>query len=94
MNLIVHGYRGLAPGPIGLTVTTLVDRLVMRIADRGHPFDPRSAPAPDLAARADERAIGGLGCHLVRRLIDRIEYESTADGENRLTLVKLLAGKQ
>jgi serine/threonine-protein kinase RsbW len=92
-NVIVHGYRGLPPGPIALTVTPHPDRLVIRIVDRGHPFDPRSAPAPDLGARVEERPIGGLGCHLVRSMVDSIDYESAAHGGNRLTLVKLTDGK-
>ncbi|HEX6136269.1 MAG TPA: ATP-binding protein [Casimicrobiaceae bacterium] len=91
-NVIVHGYRGLQPGPIALTVTPHPDRLVIRIVDRGYPFDPRSAPAPDLCASVEERPIGGLGCHLVRSVMDGIDYETTVDGGNRLTLVKLTDG--
>jgi serine/threonine-protein kinase RsbW len=92
-NLIVHGYRGLAPGPIGLTVTPLADRLVIRVTDRGRPFDPRRAPPPDVTLSAEQRPIGGLGCHLVRSVMDDIEYETTPAGENRLTMVKLTDGR-
>ena len=90
MNLIVHGYRGMPTGPITLAIIPGANRMVIRISDRGHPFDPRNAPGPDLHAPLEERRIGGLGCHLVRSVIDRIEYESSAGGGNRLTMVKLI----
>jgi anti-sigma regulatory factor (Ser/Thr protein kinase) len=57
------------------------------ITDRSPPFDPADAPVPDLDLPAEQRRIGGLGWHLVKHMIDRIEYRSE-DGINRLTLVK------
>ena len=39
---------------------------------------------------AEERPIGGLGIHLVRQLMDSINYERT-NGHNVLTLRKKLA---
>ena len=58
-------------------------------ADRGRPFDPRSAPAPDLFAPLSDRHLGGLGIHLVRRLMLDLEYRR--DGEwNRITMRRRL----
>lgn len=87
-NLITHGYRGLAPGPIALSVEAQPDRMLIVIADRGHSFDLRAAPPPDLDAPLEARPTGGLGCHLVRSVVDDIEYRSGPGGENRLTLVR------
>jgi anti-sigma regulatory factor (Ser/Thr protein kinase) len=47
-------------------------------------------PAPDLAAGWEERDAGGLGWHLVRRLMDEVRHEAPPDGGNRLTLIKHL----
>lgn len=93
-NLIAHGYRGLAPGPIALSVEAQPDRVVIRIADRGHRFDLREAPPPDLLAPLEARPTGGLGCHLVRSVVDDIDYRSEPCGENRLTLVRRVAAKR
>jgi serine/threonine-protein kinase RsbW len=88
-NIVVHGYRGLPPGPVALEVAVLADRIVIRIFDRGRAFDPRNAQVPDVHAPLEERDVGGLGCHLVRSVMDDIDYASTADGGNCLTLTKL-----
>jgi anti-sigma regulatory factor (Ser/Thr protein kinase) len=61
---------------------------MVTITDRGRPFSPAQAPSPDLEADWQSRAQGGLGWHLIRRVVDEIDYASGAGGENRLTLVK------
>lgn len=60
------------------------------VVDDGAAFDPLDAPAPDLAATLEERAVGGLGIHLARTLTDGIGYERSG-GRNRLSFVKRLA---
>ena len=86
-NIVVHGYEGLTPGPIGLSFAVSGDEIVITITDQAPPFDPKDAPIPDLDAPASERRPGGLGWYLIRELVDRIEYEPLKSG-NRLTLVK------
>jgi serine/threonine-protein kinase RsbW len=87
MNLVEHGYAGRAPGPIALTVDAGPERVVVTVEDHAPPFDPAGAPQPDLEPSCEDRKIGGLGWHLVHHLMDEVRYES-ADGVNRLTLVK------
>jgi serine/threonine-protein kinase RsbW len=87
-NIIVHGYAGREPGSIGLAFEGNAERLMVTITDRGRPFSPAQAPSPDLEADWQSRAQGGLGWHLIRRVVDEIDYASGAGGENRLTLVK------
>ncbi|HEX9149578.1 MAG TPA: ATP-binding protein [Thermoanaerobaculia bacterium] len=87
-NIVVHGYEGLAPGPIGLSFAVSGDEIVITITDQAPPFNPKDAPIPDLDAPASERRPGGLGWYLIRELVDRIEYEPGRGRGNRLTLVK------
>lgn len=89
VNLVRHAYAG-QPGPISIDFGREADRAIVVIADRAPPFDPARSPVPDLDKPAEERRIGGLGWHLVKHMIDHIEYRSDADGTNRLTLVKHL----
>lgn len=87
INLMRHGYRD-QPGPIRVSFHRNEDSYTVRIHDRARPFDPSQAPAPDLTSDADARPIGGLGWHLVKRTIDRLDYESDPERGNLLTLMK------
>jgi anti-sigma regulatory factor (Ser/Thr protein kinase) len=61
------------------------------IEDDGEPFDPRDAPAPDLALPLADRPVGGLGLFLVRKLMDDVEYRRSG-GKNCVTLRRRLSG--
>jgi anti-sigma regulatory factor (Ser/Thr protein kinase) len=66
------------------------ERLKLTLTDDGPPFDPFSQAAPDTTLSIEDRPIGGLGIHLVRKLMDEISYERR-DGHNVVVLVKRLA---
>ena len=89
-NVIVHGYRRRRPGDLQVEVGGGADEIRVVITDRGRPFDPSDAPPPDLDAGWRERRIGGLGQHLIRQMVDRVEYSSDPRDGNVLTLVKRL----
>ena len=64
------------------------ESLTIEITDDGRPFDPlQDAPLPDTAGELGDRHIGGLGIHLVRTMMDELEYRRE-EGKNRLILVK------
>jgi serine/threonine-protein kinase RsbW len=46
--------------------------VTLTVEDDGPPFDPLAYPQPDLDAELGERLAGGLGIHLVRRLMDDV----------------------
>ena len=54
------------------------------VSDDGQPFDPLSQPAPDIRAAVADRKVGGLGIHLLRSLMQSVEYRRT-NGRNVLT---------
>ena len=58
--------------------------------DQGIPYDPLSAPVPDITLSAKERKLGGLGVHITKHLMDDAVYEYK-DGRNILRLRKDLA---
>jgi len=87
-NLIVHGYRNRPAGPIEVVAHDEADRVTLVIHDRSPPFDPKNAPAPDLISDAEHRRIGGLGWHLVKKMVDEIRYVPGTPSGNVLTLVK------
>lgn len=87
-NVIMHGYRDREPGPLAVAISREERRVVVTITDRGIAFDMADAPAPTLDAPAEERAIGGLGWHLIRNVMDEIHQQHDASSGNTLTLIK------
>jgi serine/threonine-protein kinase RsbW len=86
-NVVEHAYGG-AGGPIRVSFEADGELVRVVISDRGAAFDPLSLPSADVDSGWQERRIGGLGWHLIRRSVDEINYEPDPSGGNRLTLVK------
>jgi serine/threonine-protein kinase RsbW len=86
-NIIVHGYRG-TPGTIELTAELIDDDIVMTLEDRAPTFDPLTVPSPDLSISPLQRKPGGMGIHLMRLAMDRIEHRARPGGGNILTLTR------
>ncbi|WP_320172730.1 ATP-binding protein [Maridesulfovibrio sp.] len=61
--------------------------LTIWIEDDGKEFNPLDAPEPDVGCKCEERKVGGLGIHFMRKMMDSIEY-AWKDGRNKLTLTK------
>jgi serine/threonine-protein kinase RsbW len=90
-NLVQHAEVGTFPGPTRVIVRRSGMDAIIVVEDRGRPFDPTDAPAPDLDSDWEDRRIGGLGWFLVRQMVDELLYDSTTDTDgslNRLTLIK------
>ena len=62
------------------------------IIDNGIPFDPLAQPEPDLTLPLEERKIGGLGVHIIRTVMNHLNYHR-ADGRNHLKMVLRLSGE-
>lgn len=87
VNVISYAYSEGQEGDISIVAQANSKRLQFIITDSGIPFDPTEASQVDITLPAEERRIGGLGIHLVRELMDSINYERE-NGKNILTLVK------
>ena len=89
-NVIGYAYPKGMRGHVEVTADVTDDVLTLVIKDHGTPFDPTQYKEIDVDAGLDERAIGGLGIHLINSIMDTVAYERTVDGYNRLTLTKKL----
>ena len=76
---------------IDISLVTDEESLTIEVVDDGRPFDPlNDAPKPDVNAELEDRNIGGLGIHLVSKMMDDVRYRRE-EGKNHLTLVTSLA---
>ncbi|MBI4771062.1 MAG: ATP-binding protein [Chloroflexi bacterium] len=93
-NIILHGYGGEEHGRIEITCRPEPGRLTITLEDQAPSFDPTAIPPPDLAAPIEQLAVGGLGIHLIRQMMDEVHFQPGPGGTpdhtapNRLILVK------
>ena len=86
-NIIRHGYPAGEVHDIVLTMSRDAGGVIVQVEDEGRPFNPLDAPPVDLDAPIEGRPIGGLGIHLIRSLMDAVEYRRE-DGRNVLVMRK------
>lgn len=73
---------------ISVALRRVDDELILSLTDHDADFhDPRAAQPPSLEAPLEDREIGGLGIHLVTRMVDKIDYDYH-DRESRITVIK------
>ena len=88
-NVIQYAYPEGTDGIVDIEAQLGSDCLSFIISDTGKPFDPTAKDEVDITAGVEERPIGGLGIHLVRRIMDSVRYERR-DGKNILTITKTI----
>ena len=86
-NVVQHGYAGMNPGSIMLDLTVKDGEVEVRLTDFGHPFEPSSAPMPDITVPLEERPLGGFGLFLIYQTMDEVDYV-TGEAGNTLILRK------
>jgi sigma-B regulation protein RsbU (phosphoserine phosphatase) len=84
-----YAYPADSKGMVLVEAMANEERLKFVFTDNGQPFDPTTRYEVDTSQPIEERPIGGLGIHLIRRYMDSINYERV-DGKNILTLRKFL----
>lgn len=64
--------------------------VVLTIVDNGvEKFDVNNVRKPDFDTSLEEKIIGGLGIHLIKEMMDKIEYEYV-DNKSIITVFKSL----
>lgn len=89
-NTIRHGYGGPCCQPIFVNVVCSIDAETQRrrfecvIRDMGKQVDPDTIKGRNL----DEIRPGGLGVHIIRSVMDEVEYSCPTEGGMKLKMVK------
>ncbi len=89
-NIIQHGYNGKEEYPITIRFTLDKHDLRIQVKDGAPEFNPLELPEPeDIGKPLEERNIGGLGIHLVKKFTDNFSYRRS-NNKNIITLIKSL----
>lgn len=96
-NIISYGFHDGRRHKISASMTFETDmadgdRLAAEIIDDGIAFDPLSCAAPDLDQPLEDRAIGGLGIHFIRSVMDDVAYHRS-QGRNHFKMIKKVPAK-
>ncbi len=84
LNILNYAYHN-REGRVRLRCLEDGDRFVIEVTDWGVPFDATAQPAPDVNKPLEERPVGGLGIHLIKKMSDEMRY-TREDGQNILRL--------
>ena len=85
-NVIRHCYKNCPDERIDVVLTFRSDALVITIDDYGEFVDPAQMRGREL----EDLRPGGLGLHLMRTVMDEVDYQKNQWGGTTLTLIKRL----
>ena len=90
-NIISYGYSDNREHEILIHIRIKPGEVIVELKDDARAFNPLTAPQTDVTKPLDQRTVGGLGIHLMRNLMDKIEYLRLEDG-NLLIMKKNIVG--
>lgn len=86
-NIIFYGYNDTNEHEINILLSYHDKTVQIQIEDDGKEFNPLLYIEPDTGLALDDRKIGGLGIHFVRKIMDDITY-TRSDNKNIVTMKK------
>ncbi len=93
-NIIKHAYQYAPDKEINIAIVRNNGTFEVKIKDNGKNFNPDALKRPDLQRNLTHHRRGGLGVYLMRKLMDKVEYNFEAGHSNEVSLVKYLSKKQ
>ncbi|MCB0280945.1 MAG: ATP-binding protein [Calditrichae bacterium] len=93
-NVIKHAHKFNARRMIDLAVIYDKSQIEIIITDKGKGFDPRKLQKPDLSKYIHEAKMGGLGIHLMKTLMDEVNYTFNPGVKNQVSMVKYINHQQ
>ena len=89
-NIISYGFDDESEHQIKFSLAKDKEILVVQVEDDGKPFNPLEVASPEISGDIDDVNIGGLGIHLIRKMMDDVVYQRIG-GKNKLVLKKCVA---
>jgi sigma-B regulation protein RsbU (phosphoserine phosphatase) len=88
-NVVSYAYEDETEHEIHVHIELGENRVTATIRDDGRPFNPFGSMNPDTSESLEEREVGGLGIHLVEKIMDEVDYHRRIN-ENVVTVVKYI----
>lgn len=85
VNSVQHGGCAGMDGAAEVELVRVPGGVELRYGDGGAEFDPSAVAAPDVSAPLEDRALGGMGLHLIRQIVRDFEYHRVG-GWNRMRM--------
>lgn len=89
-NIITYGFSDSESHDITVSLSCSKSEVTIQIIDDGQQFDPLSYTPEGVEDELEDRPIGGLGIHLVKTMMDEIQYERI-NNENKTTIIKYIS---
>jgi anti-sigma regulatory factor (Ser/Thr protein kinase) len=86
-NVVAYAYDDAQEHWIAVRFLTGSGQARVEVEDDGRAFNPLTLPRVDAHAPLEQRAVGGLGVHMIRQLMDSVEYRR-AEGRNILSMTR------
>lgn len=80
-NIVKYGFEDGKKHVIDIRMELYEDEVGVEVSDDGIPFNPLERSAPEIDMPLEDREIGGLGIHIVRKLMHDLNYKRV-DGRN------------
>lgn len=77
-NVIEHAYHGAPDRTIEVRIEDQGPEFRVDVVDTGNMVDPRAMPQVNLERYVSERRTGGLGVHLMEKIMDSVTFRRTA----------------
>jgi serine/threonine-protein kinase RsbW len=87
-NVIKHAYKYSRDRMLDIAVSLDQEKIEISIMDKGAGFNPDNLPIPDLEKYMRNAKVGGLGIHLMRTLMDEVNFSINPGKKNQVSLVK------
>ncbi len=89
-NIIRHSYKERPDGEIILSCALAEDKLTVSIRDFGEKFDAAKIEPPD----PEKVRVGGLGIHMIRSVMDEVEYDCSHEVGTEIHMTKYVRPKE
>jgi serine/threonine-protein kinase RsbW len=86
-NLIHYSINFDKKQKITINIENKKNKFVVTIQDKGKPFDPLSVKSPDMEKYFKEFKHGGLGIHIIKKIVDNIEYKASKSSSDFNSLI-------
>jgi len=92
-NVVRHAYDETVKNDLGIEVLVREDKFVVKVIDSGKGFNPDIFATPDMEEYLAHYKIGGLGIHIIKSLIDKVDFRVKPGIKNEVILTKFIQDK-